>query len=187
MRKFFTTILLAVACTISSFAQPGLAKSRDDGFIKSRTGFIYTDTTSSTGGVQDETIWYFSNNGDDDYDGHSSSFPKATITELNTITLNPGDQVLFEKGDTFSDAAIVVDQSGTYGNPIIFSSYGTGPKPIISGFTTLSGWSNEGGGIYSKAINPGSSPNMVTIDGVNTAMGRYPDNTWFVVDSYNAV
>jgi len=58
--------------------------------------------------------------------------------------------------------------------------------PIITGFTTISGWTNETGGIYSKTISCESKPNILTIDGVQYGMGRYPNTgTNLIIDSHS--
>ncbi|HAX65099.1 TPA: hypothetical protein DCX66_01340, partial [Candidatus Nomurabacteria bacterium] len=73
--------------------------------------------------------------------------PIKTLTKLNTKTFSPGDSILFKKGDTFY-GSITVSQSGTAGNPITFSSYGSGEKPIITGFTDVTSWTNLGNNIW---------------------------------------
>jgi surface protein len=47
-------------------------------------------------------------------------------------TLNPGDQVLFKRGDSFP-GTLTITKSGSLGLPITFGAYGTGAKPIFSG------------------------------------------------------
>jgi hypothetical protein len=124
--------------------------------------------------------YYFSSSiGDDSrtsVQARNPATPWKTITKLNSFfsSLAPGDSVLFNKGDVFV-GTISPAQSGTLYSPIIISSYGLGAKPIISGFQTVTGWTSEGNGIYSKAITVQSTPNMVTVNGVNTPKGRYPN------------
>ena len=61
------------------------------------------------------------------------------LTKLNSFfySLAAGESVLFKRGETFS-GAITVNQSGSAGNPIVISAYGTGANPVISGFTQVS-------------------------------------------------
>ncbi|MDD2305504.1 MAG: T9SS type A sorting domain-containing protein [Prolixibacteraceae bacterium] len=133
--------------------------------------FFFTNTVTATN-------YYISSSGNDANVGTSSSFPWKTLDKVNSITPKPGDQILFKSGDEWT-GTIKINASGTEGSPIIIGSYGTGNNPIITGFTTInSGWKNEGGGIYSKYISTESSPQMVTIDGVQYAMGRWPNTTW---------
>jgi len=121
------------------------------------------------------TTYYVSNtDGNDSNNGTSPSTPWKTISKVNTTSLSPGDSVLFKRGDTFY-GTIIPHNSGTSGNPITYSSYGSGEKPIITGFTTLSNWTDEGNGIYSSSITSEAQTNMVTVNGTQVAMGRYPN------------
>jgi parallel beta-helix repeat protein len=99
------------------------------------------------------------------------------------MTFNPGDTILFKRGDTWY-GSLTVGTSGTSGNPITYGAYGSGEKPIISGFTTITGWASEGNGIYSKVISTVSKPSVVTVNGVNTPMGRWPNTGWMTIDSH---
>src|SRR3982750_1302774 len=99
------------------------------------------------------TNYYFSTSDGDDSrsftEAQNPSTPWKSIDKLDSIFqyLQPGDRVLFKKGNTFY-GSIVTAKSGTSSAPIILSSYGTGSKPIITGLTTLSGWTYIGNGIY---------------------------------------
>ncbi len=132
------------------------------------------------------TDYYVSSSGNDSANGLSSSTPWRTISKVNAefSKLNPGDRILFKRGDVFY-GTITVSKSGTASSPITISSYGTGALPRISGFTTVTGWTNCGGGIYSKAISCESSPNILVLDGVNKAKGRWPNTGWKTIDSHS--
>jgi parallel beta-helix repeat protein len=129
---------------------------------------------------------YFSNSGNDLNNGLTIGAAQATIAKLNSsfASYSAGDSILFERGGTFY-GTIIVNKSGTAALPITIGAYGTGAQPIITGFTTLSGWTNEGLGIYSKIIASAAKTNMVTIDGVQKAMGRYPDATYLSYETYS--
>ena len=102
--------------------------------------------------------------------------PFATLTQVNAHTFVAGDSLLFNKGDTFY-GTLTMDASGTAGNPIYIGSYGTGVLPIITGFSTLASWTNNGDGRYWATVTGSEAQtNMVTVDGTNTAIGRYPDS-----------
>jgi hypothetical protein len=80
-----------------------------------------------------QTTYYFSSSaGNDNNDGTSQESAFQTIAKLNVLTLSPGDQILFKKEDTFI-GEIIVNYSGAENAPIIFDSFGTGAKPILSG------------------------------------------------------
>ncbi|MBN1186535.1 MAG: right-handed parallel beta-helix repeat-containing protein [Bacteroidales bacterium] len=138
------------------------------------------------GTIASATDYYISSSGDDlNFNGTSSSTPWKTIAKVNSIfsTLKPGDRILFNRGDTLY-GTLTPTKSGTIENAITIGAYGTGSRPVISGFTTINGWEKESGGIYSKVISPASAPNMVTVDGVNTPIGRYPNTSYLKIDSH---
>lgn len=91
--------------------------------------------------------------------------------------------MLFRCGDTFSGQ--LVPKSGTVGSQIVYSSYGSGNKPIISGFETLSGWTLQSGSIYRAATTATTTLNMVIVDGANTPKGRYPNASYLIYESHS--
>jgi len=132
--------------------------------------------------VSFSATYYVSATGNDTNTGLITALPWKSLGKVNSTTFKAGDQILFKCGDTFY-GTITVNRSGTSGNPITYGSYGTGKKPIITGFTTITGWTNEGNGIYSKVISTDAQTNMVTIDGVQYGMGRYPNSGWLTYES----
>jgi len=136
--------------------------------------------------IASATDYYISSSGNDTNNGLTSSAAWQTIAKVNSTfsTIKPGDKILFNRGDTFY-GTLIVTASGSAGNPITIGAYGTGDTPIITGFTTISGWTNEGNGIYSKIITSEAQTNMVTVDGVNTGMGRYPNSTYLTYESFS--
>mgnify|MGYP000920537601 CR=1 FL=1 len=136
------------------------------------------------------TNYYVKTGGSDAAAGTSDGTAWATIGKVNTEwaagTFAPGDNIYFRCGDTFNDATLLPDESGTLGSPITISSYGTGDKPLISGWTTISSWTSEGGGIYSASVTCESRPFVVSVDGVNTEMGRSPNSGYTLYDSYSS-
>lgn len=79
---------------------------------------------------KDGTLYYISNNGDDNNDGKSPETAWRTLGKLKDeaviSSLKKGDAVLLERGSIFRGD--IVCQSG-----ITYSAYGKGPKPVISG------------------------------------------------------
>jgi hypothetical protein len=67
-------------------------------------------------------------NGNDSNDG--VNLPWKTLARVNAQSFLPGDQILLHAGQTWHEA-LAVSSSGVTGNPIIFSDYGSGPKPIL--------------------------------------------------------
>jgi hypothetical protein len=76
--------------------------------------------------------YYVSCNGNDSNDGTSTSTPWATLAKASSQAYSPGDQVLLQDGcvwvGTFQPTV-----SGSSGNPITFSNYGSGALPRIVG------------------------------------------------------
>ncbi|MGN6297558.1 MAG: PA14 domain-containing protein [Ginsengibacter sp.] len=125
------------------------------------------------------TYYLSSSSGNDNNSGTDPSSPWRTINKLNSFyNLRPGDNVLFKRGDTFY-GGIVVNNSGSSGSAITYGAYGSGAKPIITGFTNITSWKSLGGNIWESTDAVSSLPytNMVSVNGVNTAMGRYPNST----------
>src|ERR1017187_7532061 len=85
------------------------------------------------------TTYYISASGNDANNGTSTTTSWKTLSKLNSMfsSLKAGDNVLLNRGDVFY-GNIIVKKSGTSGLPITIGAYGTGAKPIISGFTTVS-------------------------------------------------
>jgi parallel beta-helix repeat (two copies) len=124
------------------------------------------------------TTYYVSNTGNDANTGLTTATPWKTLDKVNATTFKPGDQILFQKGNTFY-GSITVKQSGTAGNPITFGAYGSGANPVITGFYTVPAWTNLGNNIWesTSTVSSLSECNMVTINGINTPMGRFPKVT----------
>lgn len=130
--------------------------------------------------------WYISPNGDNTNGLTPTTAYNSFADLIASETIIAGDIIAFERGETFNET-ITLSSSGTSGNPIFITSYGSGNKPIISGFTEItSGWTDEGGGIYSKSITADSKTMMVTVDGENTPVGRYPNSGWLSYESYSS-
>jgi hypothetical protein len=130
---------------------------------------------------------YVSNSGSDSNNGLSPSSPWQTINKVNTefASLPAGTGILFKRGDTF-DGTITVLKSGNSGSPMTLGAYDSGADPIINGFTTITGgWTDEGGGIYSHAITSDAQTNMVLVDGVQVAMGRWPNTGYRTFESHS--
>ncbi len=138
--------------------------------------------------VSNATTYYVSSSqGNDGNNGTSSSSPWQSLSKINSFTkFAPGDNILFNRGDVFY-GKIVVNQSGNAGNPITYGAYRSGANPVISGFTSVISWTNLGGNIWesSSAVSSLSTCNMVVINGVNTAMGRYPNSGYLTYQSFS--
>ncbi|HUP13602.1 MAG TPA: hypothetical protein VM187_15370, partial [Niastella sp.] len=93
--------------------------------------------------------------------------------------MSPGDAVYLKRGDTFYEP-LVIGRSGTADKHIIVAAYGTGAKPVINGFKTMTGWTSKGNGVYeTKCLSCKPSLNTVIINGNIKAKGRYPNASAF--------
>ncbi|MDQ0877375.1 hypothetical protein QFZ77_006034 [Paenibacillus sp. V4I3] len=79
------------------------------------------------------TIYYVdSSGGNDSNSGTSTSAAWQTLTKVNSITFQPGDQILFKAGGSWSGMLSPLG-SGNSTNQITIDMYGTGNKPLIAG------------------------------------------------------
>src|SRR5437762_11309298 len=74
----------------------------------------------------------------------SPSTPWKTVSRLNTFfaSLVAGDSVLFNRGEIFPGEILATTKSGTAALPIVIAAYGSGAKPIITGFTSVTTWAS---------------------------------------------
>lgn len=70
------------------------------------------------------TKYYVSSAGSDSNSGTSEAAPFKTLSKVNSITLHPGDGVLFRRGDLWRGTVTLKDG-------VTYSAYGTGDKPRI--------------------------------------------------------
>ena len=119
------------------------------------------------------TDYFVSSGGNDTNSGTSQNAPWKSIKKVNSTMLLPGDRILFKKGDTFYGTIINNQNAITYG------AYGAGNKPILTGFTDVISWTNKGSNIWESdvLVTSLSYINMVSVNDVNTAMGRIPNGT----------
>lgn len=131
--------------------------------------------------------YYVSNSGSDNNSGTSSSSPWRTVSKVSSFSgFLPGDAILFNRDDVFY-GELIINNSGSSGNPITFGAYGTGADPVITGFTNVTSWNNLGGNIWesANAVSSLASTNMVSVNGANTPMGRYPNSGWLTYQSFS--
>jgi hypothetical protein len=104
-------------------------------------------------------------------------------------TLRAGDQVLFERGGTYTGSLNISGLNGATGNPIVFGAYGSGAEPIISGLATLTNWTALGANRYEAVCSGcGTGINQLLIDGQTQRIARYPnmdegDEGYLYIDS----
>ena len=87
------------------------------------------------------TYYVDATSGSDANDGLSTDNAWKTISKVNSSSFNPADQVLFKRGEVWTERMLQVSCSGTALYPIVYSHYGTGAKPLFLNADTLEGWS----------------------------------------------
>lgn len=122
-----------------------------------------------------QQIYYVANNGNDANNGISTGTPFRTLAKINSLALAPGDQVLLRRGDTFR-GTLDLTRSGSTTNPITFSAYGTGAKPIIAGSSLLTNWVNTGNFIWQTTCpDCGTLVTGLYSNQISQPLGRFPN------------
>lgn len=150
--------------------------------------FFYTFTTNAA------NYYFSSNSGSDTYtiaQAQNPATPWQTITKFNAVfaSLQPGDSVLFKRGESFY-GSMIISRSGTHTLRIFIGAYGSGKRPRITGFQSITSWIPIGQGIYENtcASCPGNL-NLILFDDSLQPMGRYPklgsaNGGYLILDSH---
>ena len=129
-------------------------------------------------------VYYVSQAGSDSNTGTDPAHPFKTIGKVNSLALNPGDQVLFACGQTWRAEMLLVTRSGAAGSPITYSSYpaGCANQPRLDGTQPVTGWSAVAANIYVASLGAGANAalfpnglNQLFRDGQRLGMGRWPN------------
>jgi hypothetical protein len=132
---------------------------------------LFTLILILTFGISNARTYYVSSSGNDANAGTSPGLAWQTLSKVNSFVFAANDSVLFNRGNLFY-GSVVVNR-----NNMNFGAYGTGAKPIISGFTTLTSWQSSGNGIYSLVVSNIDTLtfNLLSINGVPQIKGRFPN------------
>lgn len=125
--------------------------------------------------------------GSDANSGTDPSNAFSSVARVNSLYLQPGDEVLFAKGQVWKET-LVPRTSGTEDNPITFGSYGPGngsgpgQKAVFDGARDLrwSDWDNVGPNQWQTSVPKGGflDPGKVYVNG--DALGGESPNSWSV-------
>ena len=122
-----------------------------------------------------QTTYYVASSGNDSNSGRSADAPFQTINKINGTVLQPGDQVLFKRSDTFR-GTLQIRQSGTSEQPIIIDGYGSGNKPRLAGSVPVGNWNSLGNNIWEAGCATcGSQVTGLYRDNTALPLGRYPN------------
>ena len=155
--------------------------------------FIERDFIINITDIEPETPrkFYIASTGDDANDGLSPASAWRTPDRVAQIAnaLLPGDSIFFRRGDVFrSNNPILLNgtSSGYAGNPIVFTSYGDGPKPLMVGTSTIPAdiwtphptipnvWRADVSAISPETLN-GRAPKTLFVNGKLMTPARYPN------------
>ena len=98
------------------------------------------------------TYYLDSAGGNDANDGVTPATAWQTLAKANDLKPQPGDKILFKRGGVWRGT--LTAKSGEEGHPVLYSSYGTGPKPVLEQSVDRSrpeDWFEESSGVWSTA------------------------------------
>ncbi len=141
-----------------------------------RTGLLIGLALSSV--LAEATNYYVSTSGNDANNGTSPSLAWRTIDRVNQSSnmLQPGDQVLFERGGHFR-GGIIWASSGSASASVMYGAYGTGADPIIDGARAVSDWVQHSGNVWKAHV--GTQVDQVWTGGTRSVLARTPNTGWF--------
>ena len=170
------------------------------GLVLICAAFVLT-TALSHAGQANGTVYYVSSSaGNDGNNGLSVENAFRTVGKVNSLNLQPGDQVRFKCGDIWQAEQLVFSKSGAEAAPILFSSYPAActNKPILSGSRPITGWTVYSGTIYVTDLAVGDNAgkfsmgiNQLFRNGQRLPLGRWPNldagnGGYSFVDSHSA-
>jgi len=125
--------------------------------------------------------YYVKNGGSDTASGLSDADAWATLSKIQAMRYNPGDKIMLKCGSTWNER-LGFPSSGSAGNDIVLSSYGSGVQPkimrlYISGksYITVSNIHMLADRDY-EALNVNNC-NNITIDGITADGQKIMDRT----------
>jgi cysteine-rich repeat protein len=97
------------------------------GFVSSRLDIEQVEAANTT-------YYVDASAGNDGNNGTSTSTPWKTMSKVNSTTFQPGDQVLFKRGQTFTITGngMLLNGDGNSTSRITLGAYGTGNAPTLS-------------------------------------------------------
>lgn len=140
-----------------------------------------TDTSTLAAAT---TYYVSSSDGNDTNNGTSQTTPLKTLAKVNSLDLQPGDQVLLKCGDIWRSEQLIITQSGSEAAPIVFGSYpeSCNNQPVLSGSQPVQEWSVSSPNIYVADLTTGSNAglfpngiNQLFRNGERLTQGRWPN------------
>ncbi|MCX6180860.1 MAG: T9SS type A sorting domain-containing protein [Bacteroidetes bacterium] len=120
------------------------------------------------------TSYYIDTLGNDLNSGKSPALAWKTLDKLNSIWFTAGDSIKFKCGQSWRGS--IKGKGGSAGNYIVFTSYGSGAKPLFLGSVNknkTSDWVNDSTNIW-KCTTPFTSDigNIIVTQSNNISMGH---------------
>lgn len=113
------------------------------------------------------TRYFVREQGNDEARGDSTNTAWRTIERVNRVDLQPGDQVLFEAGQSFAGTLrITAEDSGTSNSPVVIGSFGMGRATILPARATGISVESAGGIDIENLIIRGSGRTNSTNHGI---------------------
>jgi parallel beta-helix repeat protein len=103
---------------------------------------------------------------------------QAKVRTLNTGTMT-GDIIVNLQGGTYtlgSTFQLTEADSGNSGYKVIYQN-DSGATPIISGGTQITGWTNDGNGIWQASVSPSLRFRQLYVNGTRAIRARQPNVT----------
>ncbi len=128
--------------------------------------------------VHAKTFYFDSEGGLDENDGLSEATAWRSLDKANQVPAGPGDKVLFKRGGIWRGS--LIPKSGEEGRPILYSSYGKGPKPVFQQSVDRSAkehWFEESPGIWSTARPKLDDGHVVWTDSDGAWYGSFQDKS----------
>ena len=128
------------------------------------------------------TTYYFSTGSGDD--SRSSALSQNPLTPWKSLEklnasfsiFSAGDIIAFKRGDEFY-GSIVMNGATAGSTPLIFTAYGEGLNPVITGLKMLQNFKLIENNLYeAKVPYQVSAINLLLVNGKQQAIGRYPNS-----------
>ena len=127
--------------------------------------------------------YFVSSSGSDKNTGKSENDAWKSIDRVNRQDLSPGDTVFFHSGDIFK-GELIIQYSGSKENPIVFTAYGKGNKPLIKGSHTITGFTRESNNIY--MVKTDHQVKNLYHDNKSMILARQPNKGFLTIDGGGA-
>ncbi|MBO0939685.1 right-handed parallel beta-helix repeat-containing protein [Fibrella sp. HMF5335] len=122
-----------------------------------------------------QTTYYVASSGNDNNNGLSAAAPFQSLSKVNSLPLQAGDQVLFRRGDTFR-GTLLLTRAGSAAQPVVFDAFGSGSKPVLAGSLPIGNWTSLGNNIWQASASVlGGQVTGVYSNGTALPLGRYPN------------